>query len=248
MADVYEYDTVAANNNTAPPDGWPENMPYDDVNNCAREMQAADARDLQDRNGTLQATGTGGAYAVTLNRSSISAYFDGLIVGFRVVNGYSSGAITLNVNGIGAEPVILPSGDDPIFYTDSIYQVVWNDTLSSWQVISQVDIELVTSTISNESSDRDFASGDLNGPIIRAVQAVTLTIPSTLSVVAGDRIRLASFNTLTLEVEGVIVVTIEEDSSFGTTITAGESFPLPYTGATLIATSATSWVLVPGIL
>lgn len=41
MSDVKNWSTVAANNNAAPPNGWPENMAPSNVNNCARENMAA---------------------------------------------------------------------------------------------------------------------------------------------------------------------------------------------------------------
>jgi hypothetical protein len=44
MSETYEWSTTAASNNSAPPDGWPEEMRPSEVNNSAREMMAAIAR------------------------------------------------------------------------------------------------------------------------------------------------------------------------------------------------------------
>lgn len=44
MSDVSTWSTTAASNNSAPPDGWPEGMNPNQVNDCAREMMAAIAR------------------------------------------------------------------------------------------------------------------------------------------------------------------------------------------------------------
>jgi hypothetical protein len=41
MSAVSTWSTTAANNNSAPPDGWPEGMAPSNVNDCAREMMAA---------------------------------------------------------------------------------------------------------------------------------------------------------------------------------------------------------------
>ena len=36
--EIYDWSTTAANNNSAPPDGFPENMNYSEVNDAAREL------------------------------------------------------------------------------------------------------------------------------------------------------------------------------------------------------------------
>jgi hypothetical protein len=41
MASISTWSTTAANNNAAPPDGWPEGQPPNTVNDCAREMMAS---------------------------------------------------------------------------------------------------------------------------------------------------------------------------------------------------------------
>src|SRR5713226_3040487 len=40
MSKVGTWNTTAGNNNSAPPDGWPEGQPPSTVNDCAREMMA----------------------------------------------------------------------------------------------------------------------------------------------------------------------------------------------------------------
>lgn len=41
MADISSWSTTAANNNSSPPDGWPEGQAPSTVNDCAREMMRA---------------------------------------------------------------------------------------------------------------------------------------------------------------------------------------------------------------
>jgi hypothetical protein len=48
MADIKTWSTAAASNNASPPDGFPENMFAADVNNAAREVMAAVARQYRD--------------------------------------------------------------------------------------------------------------------------------------------------------------------------------------------------------
>lgn len=110
MADLNDWDTTAANNNDAPPDGWPENMNYSEVNNSAREGMAVLARFYNDLNGSLSAGGSADAYTVTLN-AGYSAYFDGMMFACTIpaVNGTTTP--TINVNGIGAQTILNAAGD-----------------------------------------------------------------------------------------------------------------------------------------
>ena len=48
MSDISQWDPAAANNNATPPDGWPENMARNNVNNSARENMAATRRWYED--------------------------------------------------------------------------------------------------------------------------------------------------------------------------------------------------------
>src|SRR5690606_27120151 len=48
MADIKAWSSTAANNNSAPPDGWPENQLPSTVNNCGRETMAAVRRWYED--------------------------------------------------------------------------------------------------------------------------------------------------------------------------------------------------------
>ena len=54
MAELKDWATNAADNNDAPPDGWPEGMAYQNVNNSAREGMAVLARHFQDTSGALE--------------------------------------------------------------------------------------------------------------------------------------------------------------------------------------------------
>lgn len=109
MADLNSWNITAANNNSAPPNGWPENtMAYSDVNNTAREGMAVMARYYGDINGTLVAAGTANAVTVTLN-SSAAAYFTGMYFACKI-SVDNTGAVTINVNGIGLQAVVNRNG------------------------------------------------------------------------------------------------------------------------------------------
>ena len=103
MSEINTWDKTAGNNNSAAPDGWPENMAPSAVNNSARENMAAAARLYADMNGTLTSGGAADAQTLTSNRT-ISAYAAGISFIFKA--GFTNtGACTLNLNGIGAKAV-----------------------------------------------------------------------------------------------------------------------------------------------
>ena len=110
MAELNNWDIAAANNNDAPPDGWPETtMQYSEVNNTAREGMAVIARHFQDINGTLQFGGTANAKTVTLN-AGYTAYFQGMYFAAEV-NTTNTGATTIDVNALGAKTVVDQGGN-----------------------------------------------------------------------------------------------------------------------------------------
>lgn len=131
MAELNNWNIVAANNNSTPPNGWPENtMQYSEVNNTAREGMAVVARWFKDNNGSLTTTGAANTYAVTLNAAYI-AYFTGMT--FRAkINVANTGASTINVNGIGAI-AIRDSGNNALtantLLANGIYEFTYDGTV-----------------------------------------------------------------------------------------------------------------------
>ena len=129
MAEINEWSTTAASNNSAAPDGWPENMSYSDVNNCAREMMAVLARWYKDTNGTLTTGGSSTAYTLAANRT-ISAYAAGMEFAFKAHTTSGSNP-TLNVDGVGAVDMYEQNGsqvDSSDLTANRIYRAVYDST------------------------------------------------------------------------------------------------------------------------
>src|SRR5690606_26970585 len=101
MSNVSQWETSAPNNNAAPPDGAPEGMAANTVNDTMREMMAAVARWYQDTNGSLVTGGAGNAYTLSTNNNHSSLTDLPLVV--FVANRANTGAATLNVDGLGAK-------------------------------------------------------------------------------------------------------------------------------------------------
>lgn len=123
MADIQTWSTTAASNNSAPPNGWPENMQFADVNNAAREMMAALKRWRDDVNGSLTSGGSGGAYTLTPNRT-VSAYATGLEFVFKA-NHTSTSSPTLNVSGLGAVSLQNYGGTAQNLVSGRLYEVAY---------------------------------------------------------------------------------------------------------------------------
>lgn len=100
MTDIESWSGTASANTASPPNGFPENMDFSDVNNGARETMAAVKR-WQDRlHGTKLTAGTSAAYTLTHDTAPAS-YTTGQRYSMRAHTPNAAGA-TLNINGLGA--------------------------------------------------------------------------------------------------------------------------------------------------
>ncbi len=129
MAEIKDWDIVAANNDDAPPNGFPENMNYSEVNNAARELMAVLARYDRDTRGSLVAGGTANAITVTPT-GTYTAYFSGLEIGFTAAAA-NTGAVTLNVGGVGAVNLVDAAGaalEADAIQIGGVYQAVHDGT------------------------------------------------------------------------------------------------------------------------
>lgn len=103
MAEINDWNVAAASNNSTPPDGAPEGMNPSSVNDTIRENMAVMKRFYADLNGSVASTGSSNAYVVAANQT-LTAYYDGLILGFDA-NHANTGAATVNVDALGAKTI-----------------------------------------------------------------------------------------------------------------------------------------------
>src|SRR5690554_2832992 len=135
MSNVSQWETSAPNNDAAPPDGAPEGMAANTVNDTMREMMAATARWYQDINGSLVTGGAGNAYTLTTNNNNSSLTDLPLVV--FVANRANSGAATLNVDGLGAKSlrfggVALAAG---VIQEDVAYIAIYNAEDDAFDIV-----------------------------------------------------------------------------------------------------------------
>lgn len=139
MSDIHTWSTTAANNNSAAPNGWPEGQLASSLNNCGREMMAAQARLYKDLNGSLTTGGSSNAYTLTPNRT-ISAYEQGLTFTFTASFTSTNTAPTLNVSSLGAKTLTDQAGNAlgaGEIVSGGIYTATYDNTAGKFKLISQ---------------------------------------------------------------------------------------------------------------
>jgi len=135
MSNISQWSTTAGSNNSAPPDGFPENQAPSTLNDGIRELMAAAAKQYQDTDGSLVTTGTGTAYVLATNNSH-AALGDIGFTAFRIST-INTGSATLAVDGLAAKALQirgsnLNAGD---LLQDVIVAVVYNATNDKFDIL-----------------------------------------------------------------------------------------------------------------
>jgi hypothetical protein len=150
MAAVTTWKTTAADNNSAPPDGWPEGQAAASVNNCARQMMADIVREFQ-VNAVRVLASVAGTNTITGSMTpDLTSYSGGMMVIFTPANN-STGAATLNIDGLGARALVkgdrtaLESGD---LQASSTHFAIYDSVNSEFVVLNPLSFNLVNGTLS----------------------------------------------------------------------------------------------------
>ena len=140
MSELKDWSTTAASNNSAPPNGWPENMNYSAVNDTGREVMAVVARYDRDTRGDLTAGGTANALTLT-PAGTYTAYFAGMQFGFTAAI-TNTGAATLNVSALGAKSIVTADGSalsSGQLIAGRVYKCVYDGT--QFQLLAPVKVQ-----------------------------------------------------------------------------------------------------------
>ena len=157
MSEIQDLDPVDANNTGR----WPENMTYSAVNDAGRADEGMIARWFRDINGSLTASGSGNAFAVTTNRT-IAALVNNALLTFTA-NHTITGAATLDLNGLGTKDIRRFNGQ-PLAQGDIIsgqpVSVMFKAALDYWfmttapaAVIASMYLDLGEDTPANPAAD-----------------------------------------------------------------------------------------------
>jgi len=136
MAEIKDYSVTADDNNSASPNGMPENMAPSGVNNSWRESFARVKRWYEDINATKSTTGSSNAYVLAAART-VAAYAQGDAYMFRA-NHANTGAATLNIDSVGAVAIVnntqsaLAAGQ---IQAGGIYLVAYDATNTKFQLV-----------------------------------------------------------------------------------------------------------------
>ncbi len=145
MANVSQWSTTAASNNSAPPDGAPEGMAPSAVNNIMRENMAALAKWYQDTEGSLVSAGSGNTFTLTTNNVHASLADQSLQL-FRADHA-NTGAATLTVDGLTAKSIKYPDGtalSANDITTNQMVIVAYNATNDDYRLLSQANAASAT--------------------------------------------------------------------------------------------------------
>lgn len=130
---IFDWSTTALTNGSADATiNWQEGQAPSTVNDSARAMMARLAFFRNWSAGNMTQGGSSNAYTIT-SGESLSAYNNGMRFLWKP-NGNSTGAVTLNVDSIGAKKVYLPSGTQAgsgDISSNSVYDVVYQSALDS---------------------------------------------------------------------------------------------------------------------
>jgi microcystin-dependent protein len=142
---VWRWSKTASNNATADSTiNWAEGQAPSSINDSARAEMARVAQWRDDISGSILTTGTSTAFAVSSNQVfDTLAHMDGAMVSFRMHTTNGSGGVTLNVDGLGAKPLVITFGRDLpaaslIAYT--IYKATYNASDQVWYLHGFYDL------------------------------------------------------------------------------------------------------------
>lgn len=139
MTEIFDFNILAASNNLPPPDGWPEFMEYEEVNDAARELMAKLARYHAGAFGGAKLTATSTTAYTLVSGFTFAAYVAGQMFAFRA-HASSTGNVTLNVDGKGAAAVLDSTGRQLTtndLLANGIYHVVYT-AAGSFRVIGHL--------------------------------------------------------------------------------------------------------------
>lgn len=193
---TYDWSTTASSNDSADGDiVWTEGQNAKTVNNSARAMMGRIAEYRDDQGGLVTIGGTANAITATLN-SSFTTLADGRHFTLQPTSD-NTGAVTLNVNGIGAKAirkfdstgeVALASGDlqSGAFYK-LIYDSSANSAAGAWIVLNptaQPQSSKLTDIAALTPTDGNFIVG--NGTTWTAEGGATARTSLALATVASS--------------------------------------------------------------
>lgn len=152
MSAVTTWSLTPSDNNSAPPNGWPEGQSAASVNNCARQMMSDIVREFQ-VNAVKVLASVAGTNTITGSMSpDLGSYSTGMMVIFTPANN-TTGAATINIDSLGAKSIVrgdgtaLESGD---LQASTTHVLVYDGT--NFVCLNPLSFSLVNGTLSGTLS------------------------------------------------------------------------------------------------
>lgn len=149
---VTSWSTTAADNNAAPPNGWPEGMAPSAVNNTARQGMADLVREFQ-VNAVKVLASVAGTNTITGSMTpDLTSYSTGMLVILTPANN-TTGAATINIDSLGAKSIVrgdgtaLESGD---MQASTTHALLYDGT--NFVCLNPLSFSLVNGTLSGTLS------------------------------------------------------------------------------------------------
>lgn len=135
---VYQWSLTASDNATADSGvNWQEGQSPSTINNSARAMMAAVKAGFNDLAGVSALGGAGDTFALSLSQPMTS--LTNAVVGFFATRN-NTGAVTLNVDGLGAKPLRIVSGTALVanaIVSGTFYVCGYNPATSEWLIVGR---------------------------------------------------------------------------------------------------------------
>ena len=200
MSDVTSWSTTAANNNGTPPDGWPEGMAVNALNNCGREMMRAVVKEAQ-INAVKVLASVSGTNTITASMTpDLAAYSAGMMVVLTPANN-NTGAATLNIDALGALDIVKFSGaaliaNDLVVGTPAL--LVLDSGADDWMLLNPQTHSYsgtYTPTVSNVANVSSVGTVETHrytriGSIVTVFGAVNLTLTAGPGVLTTFSVTL----------------------------------------------------------
>lgn len=239
---VTSYSTTAANNNSAAPNGAPEGWAPSAVNDTIRQIMADIAVEAQ-KNAVKVLASVAGTDTITGSMSpALTAYSAGMIAVFNPAN-TNTGAVTLNINSLGALDVFRYGGD-ALLAGDLVAGVPAHVSLDGgaddFYLLNPQNTGFRSVPQNAQTADYTCVLSDAGKHIFAISACDLITIPSNASVAypVGTVLTFVNANT------GTCVIAITSDNLFLAATSSTGSRTLANLGiATAIKTSSTGWII-----
>lgn len=162
MASIYDWSLLAANNANADSDiNWAEGQAPSTVNNSARFMMQRIKEMLADFGATTAVGGSANVLTFSAE-SAFTSYVDGIRLAFRA-SADNTGAVTFNVNAVGAKPIVKFTLDGEAALSageiqaggiyDVIYSTILNGAAGAWLIVNPTQQQIPAGLMAPHGSD-----------------------------------------------------------------------------------------------